>query len=68
MQDSLGPGLPGEKPSFAYIVFSNPIRALSPRNIVLPGVHRLMGGSGDMLLCTPKQDRSIPVHGGLKVH
>lgn len=25
MQDSFGPGLPGEKPSFAYIVFSNPV-------------------------------------------
>jgi len=39
MQDSLGPGLPGEKPSFAYIVFSNPVRVhskyqLSPRYIV----------------------------------
>ena len=62
MQDSLGPGLPGEKPSFAYTVLSNPVRVhfkyhSSPRNIVLPGaLHRLMGGSGDMLLCTPKQD------------
>ena len=26
MQDSLGPGLPGEKPSFAYTVVANPVR------------------------------------------